>query len=157
MNLDVKAGSTQGDFNRRTPAFTLIELVTVIVILGILVVVAIPVYLDYSRDAKISACKGALAGMRVAIAGYNTWSRTDSGGGVSKFPSIAELGTPGVVLQDSIPPNPYDNDGTPNNIVDATGQAKSLIIGTSKGWCYNPANGQIWANSGTKGGGENTY
>ena len=46
--------------NRNRAGFTLIELVTVIVILGILSAVALPVYLDYRTDAKIAATKGAL-------------------------------------------------------------------------------------------------
>ena len=55
-------------FNRNRAGFTLIELVTVIVILGILSAVALPVYLDYRTDAKTAATKGALGGVRAAIA-----------------------------------------------------------------------------------------
>ena len=132
--------------------FTLIELVTVIVILGVLSVVAVPVYLDYTKDAKESACRGALGGMRSAIANFHTYRGTPAGGGTPRFPTTGELATPGTVLQTDLPPNPYDGDGAPNNVVDATGVAKGVIVGTSKGWAYDPTSGEIWANSNSAGG-----
>lgn len=137
---------------RRRAGFTLIELVTVIVILGVLSVVAVPVYLDYTKDAKESACRGALGVMRSAIANFHMYLGTPAGGGTVRYPTIGEFTTPGTVLQSDLPPNPYDGDGTPNNIVDATGTAKGVVVGTSKGWAYNPTTGDVWANSNSAGG-----
>ena len=137
---------------KRLPAFTLIELVTVIVILGVLSVIAIPVYLDYTRDAKEAACRGALGAMRSSIENFRMYMTTPSGGGTPRFPSVVEMSTIGTVMDGAIPPNPYDDDGTPNNIVDATGQTRGVVIGTDKGWAYNPTSGEIWANSNSSSG-----
>jgi prepilin-type N-terminal cleavage/methylation domain-containing protein len=46
--------------------FTLIELIVVIAILGILVAVAIPKYIDLTRKARQAADDGYLAGLRSA-------------------------------------------------------------------------------------------
>jgi MSHA pilin protein MshA len=140
-------------FGKR-PGFTLIELVTVIVILGILSAVALPVYLDYRTDAKAAACKGALGAVRAAVANYYARSATPSGGGVLGYPTLAQLSTAGTVLMDGMPDNPYDSDGTANNVVSSS-SAKGTVSGTTGGWCYNPANGQVWANTSTAG--ENNY
>ncbi len=141
----------------RRRAFTLIELVCVIVVLGVLSAVAIPVYLDHSRDAAAAACRGALGGLRAGIANYYAWSATPAGGGASTFPSLAALAAPGVTLAQDIPANPFDRSGAPNNVVDATGQAPGAIIGSDGGWCYNPDTGEIWANTSTKSCFENTF
>lgn len=137
--------------------FTLIELATVIVILGVVSAVAIPVYLDYTRVANRSACRGALGAMRAAVANYYAWSATPAGGSLAVYPSLAALSTADTVLEGGVPANPFDRDGTPNNVVDAGGQAKGTVIGLTGGWCYDEATGQVWANTSTKGSFENTY
>lgn len=129
------------------PAFTLIELVTVIVILGLLSAVALPVYLDYRTDARVSACKGALGGIRAAVANYYAHSSLT---GNPTFPTLTLLTKSGRVLTDALPGNPYDRDATPNNVVAAT-SAKGVVSGTTGGWCYNAATGELWANTNTVG------
>lgn len=140
--------------NQGRAGFTLIELVTVIVILGILSAVALPVYLDYRADAKAAACKGSLGAVRAAIANYYAHAATASGGGNPAYPALARLTTVGAVLLDGVPNNPYDSDTTPNNVV-ASSDAKATVSGTTGGWCYNATNGQFWAN--TNQAGENQF
>lgn len=50
--------------------FTLIELVMVIVILGILAVVAIPRFFELQAEARRSAERGVIGGVRAGIATY---------------------------------------------------------------------------------------
>ena len=56
---------------RRKRAFTLVELLVVIIIIGILAAVAIPQFGDSSADAKVSALKENLRTLRTAIEKYH--------------------------------------------------------------------------------------
>jgi MSHA pilin protein MshA len=51
----------------RQQGFTLVELVTVLVILGILAAVAVPKYVSYTSEARTAALNGLAGGLRAAV------------------------------------------------------------------------------------------
>ena len=132
----------------RRSAFTLIELVAVIVVLAILAGVAIPKYIDYAANAKASACKGILGGVRSAIANFYANSAVS---GTAAFPSLVALTTVGTVVTEAIPANPY------NNLATVTGVSWTTLqpVAGSFGWNYDATTGRFWANSNNVG--ENLY
>lgn len=132
---------------RRHPiarAFTLVELIVVIVVLAVLSAVAIPKYIDYSANAKSAACKGVLGNVRSAVANFYANAAV---GGTPAFPTLVQLQTNGSVLQDTVPTNPYNSSAT---IQAATWAASPPVSGTA-GWNYDAATGKFWANSNTAG------
>ena len=131
-----------------TKGFTLIELVVIIVILGILAAVAIPKYQNLTTEAKESATRAALGGLRSGITIYYANQAVTTG--TATWPSAADLGTVGTVMEQEIPKNPYQLDtNAPDSIV--TGVTKGVIVGTRGGWAYNPSTGQVWANTNSAG------
>lgn len=132
--------------------FTLVELVIVIVILGILASVAVPKFFDFSTDAKEAACKGALGGVRSAIANFYAYSATPSGGGTPAYPSLAELEAAGTVLEGGIPDNPYCTSATKNDVVAGATKGTPATAGTTGGWCYKAATGEFWADTASGAG-----
>lgn len=77
------------DTNRmaRRRAFTLIELITIIVVLAILAGVAVPKYLDYSERSKVSATAYS---WRILTRGLNQYI-IDNGGGIPPNVQDAEM------------------------------------------------------------------
>jgi len=128
--------------------FTLIELVIIIVILGILAAVAIPKYQDLSGEAREASARSSLGSLRSAITIYYANQAVQNGTAI--WPSLADVRTPGTVMAQGVPANPYQVT-VPDSIVDATGQAKGTVIGASGGWAYNSTTGEIWLNSNSNG------
>jgi prepilin-type N-terminal cleavage/methylation domain-containing protein len=139
---------------RRThsKAFTLVELIVVIVVLAILSGVAIPKYFDYAAKAKESACKGTLGAVRSAIANYYSNQLVTNGSGA--YPTLVQLQTTGTVMQETLPTNPYNNS---NTIAAATYSASAPPATGNAGWNYDVSSGKFWANSNTSGVGENSW
>jgi general secretion pathway protein G len=128
-------------------AFTLIELIAVIVVLAILSGVAIPRYFDYANNAKASSVKGTLGGTRSAIANFYANSAVS---GTPAYPLLSDVQAVGTVLQEPIPANPYNNS---NAILGATYVAPpgTPPVAGNNGWNYDQTNGKFWCNSTTSG------
>ena len=133
-------------------AFTLVELVIVIVVLGILAAVAVPKFIDFTTDAKEAACKGALGGVRSGIANYYAYSATPAGGGAAAYPTLAELTTPGTVMAGAIPDNPYSTSATKNAVIAGVTPGTPVTAGTTGGWCYLASTGEFWADTASGAG-----
>ena len=135
---------------RKSRAFTLVELIVIIVVLAILSGVAIPKYIDYTANAKSSAGKATIGAVRTAIANFYANSALT---GTAAFPTLVQLQTLGTVMQEAIPNNPYNN---ANTIVAATWAATPPTAG-AQGYAYDVAVGRFWMNSATAGVSENLW
>ena len=90
-------------------AFTLVELIVIIVVLAILSGVAIPKYIDYTANAKSSAGKATIGAVRSAIANFYANSALT---GAATYPTLVQMQTLGTVMQEALPNNPYNNANT---------------------------------------------
>jgi len=127
--------------SRARKGFTLIELIAVVVVLAILAGVALPKYFDYAAQAKVSACKGALGGVRAGVANFYA---NEAISGTAGYPTLAELEAVGTVMQELIPDNPYNNS---NDVAAATWDSANPPVSGAAGWNYDAAAGKFWANS----------
>jgi prepilin-type N-terminal cleavage/methylation domain-containing protein len=137
--------------HRNQRGFTLIELIAVIVVLAILAGVALPKYFDYAAQAKESATKGTLGGVRAAVASYYA---NQAFNGTPGYPTLVQLTTVGTVLQEILPENPYtspksaavrDADGTWS----AAAAVQAVVTTGGEGWAYDETAGKFWANTAT--------
>ncbi len=131
----MKNGATNVTVSRpRTTgrAFTLIELVAVTVLLATMAGVALPVYFDLQAEARESAIKGTLGGVRTGIGQFMADQVVNGAGPM--YPTLPELTTSGTVMLDLLPENPLKGS---NTVVSATvAQAAARTTGGGGGWRY---------------------
>ena len=140
---------------RNERGFTLIELIIVMVVLGIMAGLAIPKFLDLREDAKYSAVKGALGGVRSAVANFHAKSIAANPDDTTPYPADGAELTGGTVLNGTFPDNPYyTGTAAKNSVGDATG-AKGTVgcnaVVLDVAWCYKVTNpggpAEVWAST----------
>ncbi len=138
-------------------AFTLIELMAVVLILGILAGVAMPKFLNYQAQAREAACKGTLGGVRAGVATFYANGAIVSGTAI--YPTLGEL-TDGSTMQEAIPENPFNSFSDVALVTSGAADART-VAGATIGWNYydgvngGTGNALFYANSNSVG--ENAF
>jgi general secretion pathway protein G len=138
-------------------AFTLIELLIIVIILGILAAVVIPQFSDASTDARLSSLQENLTSMRKQIDLYKLHhngslptvtnfvdqmtQKTDADG------TVNASGKFGPYVQ-RIPINPFTVGGSGNDVTSGAAAA-------NKAWYFNETTGEFKANNGGSTNGVN--
>ena len=138
--------------HRTSQAFSLIELVIVLVLIAILAAVAIPRFHSMTDNAEESSIRGTLGNVRSAI---SLWHSNMLANGVDAYPPYAAF--PSNALSTDLAENPWAAGGASNTVRNGDG-APALTLGeidSTTGWVYKPSTGHFWANSdlGADGGG----
>jgi prepilin-type N-terminal cleavage/methylation domain-containing protein len=137
---------------RRQSAFTLVEVLIVVVIMAVLAATIIPQFADSTTDAKESTLKFNLHTLRSQIELYRTHHDGDlpSGTLIELTKATDVSGTQGV--GPNFPFGPYlrtlpDNPFTNSNAVTVIGVSPATAAQTTGtgGWLFNTTTGELWA------------
>lgn len=120
-------------------AFSLVELVVVVLIVGILAAVAAPKMFDTSTKARESATKASLSVVRNAIELYYSEN--------GAYPSAADLVDPTKDMMRKFIKGPFPVSSYGKK--DASVLAGTAADSGTTGWVYDAATGSFWVNDTT--------
>ncbi len=132
-------------FIKGKKAFTLIELLAILGIIGVLVSIAIPKYFDLLEKANLAATLGNLSAIRSALSVYYaTYLEYPRSIDPEKEPKFKENLTELPSVKSKYP---YGADSPDGNTVTISLNAKEIPGTKSKGWFYNISDGKVYINS----------
>jgi general secretion pathway protein G len=118
---------------RTRRAFTFLEVMVVVVIVGILAAIVVPQFGSAQEEAKASALRSSIGSWRAAIGAYRTRSALSA---TNAFPTLATLTTAGSVLSGDMPMNPYNGLANVQTVTQAQANARTVVNETTVGWNY---------------------
>jgi len=127
-------------------AFTLIELMIVVAIIGILAAVAIPKFSDMLEKAREGATKGNVGAIKSAISIYygdnsGVWPGDISAAAFKNY--LEKIPPVKVTHPAKLGGNTLSGTATVVTVVSASG----VFTSTTDGWKYNYTDGNVWVNN----------
>lgn len=120
-------------------AFTLIEVLIVVVLMAILAATIIPQFASSTTDAKTSAMNSNLRSLRSQLQVY----KAENGVYPPTLGDLAAVSPAGFgPYIDEVPENPFTFTATER----AVNSVPAGPTATGEGWLYLKATGQVWAN-----------
>jgi len=118
---------------RRQPrAFTLAELLVVVLILGILAAVTVPRFAGATDEARTASAQSTLGAVRSSIA---TFRMNAVISGSDPYPTLSELQN-GTVVRFELPPNPYSGVSGVQGVSESQALSRAVVGAQSAGWNY---------------------
>ena len=117
----------------RPRAFTLVEIVLVVFVLGAVAAVIAPQFAGASDDERSAKAEVVIAGVRNAIDQYRSRAQQR---GADPFPSLYDLQTPGVVIMGQLPPNPFTGVRGVQPVTQSQAESRAVFNTGSIGWNY---------------------
>ena len=112
-------------------AFTFVEVMVVIVVIGILAAIVVPRFGGMTDDAKAVSVQSTLSGVRASVAAYRSRAILS---GNEPFPTLDQLTAVGTVVQQGIPANPFNESAVVQSV--SRSQAEARVVAGSAGWNY---------------------
>lgn len=121
-------------------AFSLVEILVVVVIMGILAALVVPQFTGATDNARTTSIESSLATVRSSIAVFRTRALVSGG---DPYPTLAQLTSKGTVLLDGIPTNPFTGVGGAQSVSSAQAQSRAVFNENSVGWNYYVDNNAV--------------
>ena len=118
---------------RTVRAFTLIEIMVVVMILAVGAAVVVPQFAGATDDARTSAAESIINGVRTSIDAYSDRAERR---GSNPFPSLADLVTPGVVVMRTLPTNPFTGVSGVQAVSKQQAESRGVMNTGSAGWNF---------------------
>lgn len=144
----------------RRSAFTLVEVLIVVVIMAILAAAIIPQFSDSSNDAKLGTAEFNCHTIKSQLEMYKSQHDGSLPGSLldltKKTDVYGNVGTtPGTHIYgpyiSELPKNPWNDK---NTVVESDSQTAPSGFSTTDGWYFNTAEGNLWQAGKEAGGGD---
>lgn len=126
-------------------AFTLVEILIVVIILGILAAIVVPQMLGAANDSAVTATYNELNKLRNHVQVYRAFNNGDLPNVVAGDGTWGEIVTITGEYLKAAPTNAYV--GGVNSRVITLANTPDVAFQTAYGWIFDPATGNVWAGS----------
>jgi type II secretory pathway pseudopilin PulG len=114
-------------------AYSLTEIVLIVVILGVVAAVVVPQFAGASDDERTANAEIVISGVRSSIDAYRQRAQQR---GAEPFPSLYDLQTPGVVLMRQMPANPFTGVRGVQPVTRDQAESRAVFNAGAIGWNY---------------------